>query len=79
MKLPRDVDGDRLIRHLCRNWGYREVNQVGSHVILVTELPVHHRIPVPRSKALGTGLFKTIVNEVCRAKGITQDALLRDL
>jgi predicted RNA binding protein YcfA (HicA-like mRNA interferase family) len=79
VKLPRDVSGDRLIRHLCRNWGYRQVSQVGSHVILVTESPIHHRIPVPRHASLGIGIFKTILSEVCRVKGIEQESLLVDL
>lgn len=79
MKLPRDVSGDTLIRHLCRNWGYRQVNQVGSHVILVSDMPIHHRLPVPRHNSLGIGILKKILNEVCGAKGITQAELLRDL
>ena len=47
MKLPRDVSGERLVRMLVRDWAYRQVNQVGSHVILQTETPSHQRIPVP--------------------------------
>ena len=79
MRLPRDVSGDRVIRHLCRTWGYEQVSQVGSHVILVSEAPRHHRIPVPRHGALGTGLFKKIIGEVCKAKGISQDEFLEEL
>ena len=36
MKLPRDVSGLALVRALCRDWGYTEVNQVGSHIMLQT-------------------------------------------
>ena len=79
MKLPRDVSGDTVIKHLCKRWGYSQVNQVGSHVILVSDSPQHHRLPVPRHDPLGIGIFKKILNEVCEAKQITQDELLRDL
>ncbi len=79
MRLPRDVSGDRMIAHLCRHWDYRVVNQVGSHVILVTENPTHHRMPVPRHSALGIGIFKKVLYEVCMTKGIKQDELLRGL
>jgi predicted RNA binding protein YcfA (HicA-like mRNA interferase family) len=79
MRLPRDVSGDRVIKHLCKRWGYRQVNQVGSHVILVPDTPIHHRMPVPRHDALGMKVFVKILSEVCHAKNITQDDLLRDL
>jgi predicted RNA binding protein YcfA (HicA-like mRNA interferase family) len=79
VKLPRDVSGDTLIRHLCRNWGYRQVNQAGSHVILVSDTPIHHRLPVPRHNPLGIGIFKKILHEVCLAKSISQAELLHDL
>jgi predicted RNA binding protein YcfA (HicA-like mRNA interferase family) len=44
MKIPRDTSGAELINVLCRHFGYVQVHQVGSHVILQTEEPVHHRI-----------------------------------
>ncbi len=78
MRFPRDVSGDRVIKHLCKHWGYRRVNQVGSHVILVTDSP-HHRLPIPRHDPLGIGIFKKILAEVCKAKGITEDDLLSGL
>jgi predicted RNA binding protein YcfA (HicA-like mRNA interferase family) len=41
MKVPRDLSGAQLIKVLCRDWGYRQVHQEGSHVILQTETPGH--------------------------------------
>jgi hypothetical protein len=32
MKLPRDLDGRRLVKTLCRDWNYEEINQEGSHI-----------------------------------------------
>jgi len=79
MKFPRDVNGQRLIDHLCRNWGYRRVSQVGSHVILLSESPGHHRLPIPLHSPLGIGICKKIIREVCEAKNVSQEELLRDL
>jgi predicted RNA binding protein YcfA (HicA-like mRNA interferase family) len=50
MKLPRDLSGAELIQILCKHFGYRRVNQEGSHVILQTESPGHHRLAVPDHK-----------------------------
>jgi predicted RNA binding protein YcfA (HicA-like mRNA interferase family) len=47
MKLPRDLAGSTLVRVLCRDLGYRVVHQIGSHVILETESPRHHRLAYP--------------------------------
>jgi predicted RNA binding protein YcfA (HicA-like mRNA interferase family) len=41
MKLPRDLAGNDLAKHLCKHWGYSIVHQVGSHMILQTEDPSH--------------------------------------
>jgi predicted RNA binding protein YcfA (HicA-like mRNA interferase family) len=79
MRLPRDVSGDKVIKHLCKHWGYRQVNQVGSHVILVCDSPRHHRIPVPRHNPLGMKTFVKILSEVCEVKGVDQEQLLLEL
>jgi predicted RNA binding protein YcfA (HicA-like mRNA interferase family) len=34
VKLPRDVSGRDLAKTLVQRWGYRQVNQAGSHIIL---------------------------------------------
>jgi len=47
MKLPRDLSGSELIKLLCKHFGYRRVNQEGSHVILETTDPRQHRIAIP--------------------------------
>jgi predicted RNA binding protein YcfA (HicA-like mRNA interferase family) len=47
MKLPHDLSGLELIAHLLKHWDYAKVHQAGSHVILQTEDPSHHRISVP--------------------------------
>ena len=78
MKLPRDLYGRDLARALCAKWAYREVNRVGSHIILQTEAPGHHRISIPDHKPLRIGTLNAILREVSNAKGVSrQDILAR--
>jgi len=79
VKFPRDVYGRDLADVLCSAWGYREVNQVGSHIILQTETPTHHRISVPAHKPLRLGTFSAILREVAAAKRTTREAILDTL
>lgn len=76
MKIPRDVCGRDLVTALCRDWGYQKVNQVGSHIILQTESPDHHRVSVPDHKPLRLGTFSAILREVAAAKRTTREAIL---
>ena len=79
MKLPRDLNGRDLARTLCAHWGYRQVNQVGSHIILQTEDPKHHRLSVPDHKPLRTGTLNAILRAVALAKGVDREAILASL
>ncbi len=76
MKLPRDLYGRELVAVLCRQWGYRQVNQVGSHIILQTETPAHHRLAVPDHKPLRIGTLNGILRSVPAAKQTTREAIL---
>jgi predicted RNA binding protein YcfA (HicA-like mRNA interferase family) len=75
MKLPRDISGRDLAKTLIRHWGYRQVNQVGSHIILQTEEPEHHRISVPDHNALRIGTLTGILRAVAQAKRVTRDEI----
>ena len=79
MRIPRDVYGRDLADALCRDWGYREVNQVGSHIILETASPVHHRVSMPAHKPLRLGTLSAILRQVATAKKVTRDAILDTL
>ena len=79
MKLPRDLSGRDLIKLLCRDWGYRQVHQVGSHVILDTESPAHQRIAVPDHKVLRIGTLNALLRLVAEHKGVKREQLLRSL
>lgn len=79
MKIPRDLSGEALIRCLCRSWGYRQVHQVGSHVVLETEDPSHQRIAVPAHKSLRVGTLNGILRTVAQHKDVDRQAILDSL
>lgn len=71
MKIPRDISGAELINILCRHFDYKTVHQVGSHVILQTEEPAHHRIAIPNHAS------NSVLRAVAIAKGIDKKDILR--
>ncbi len=77
MKLPRDVSGAQLINALSRNYGYRRVHQVGSHVILETETPAHHRIAIPNHDPVRIGTLNSILRAVAAAQGVDKRDVIR--
>lgn len=79
MKIPRDVSGADLISVLCAHFAYEEIHQVGSHVILQTEEPIHHRIAVPAHNPLRIGTLSSILSAVAAAKRIDKKEILRRL
>jgi len=79
MKLPRDLSGQRLARTLIAKWQYRQVNRVGSHIILQTEEPQHHRLSVPDHPSLRVGTLSAILRDVARAKDVSRDEIINSL
>ena len=79
MKLPRELHGRDLARVLCARWDYRQVNQAGSHIILQTETPRHHRLSVPDHKPLRIGTLAAILRQVAAAKGVMRGDILATL
>ena len=77
MKLPRDLSGAELIKLLCKYHDYRKVNQEGSHVILETESPRHHRLAVPDHSPLRIGTLNAILRAVAEVKGLTKEEVLK--
>jgi predicted RNA binding protein YcfA (HicA-like mRNA interferase family) len=64
---------------LCRRWDYKQVNQEGSHIILQTETPGHHRLSVPDHKPLRLGTLNAILRSVAVAKGVSREDLIASL
>jgi len=79
MKLPRDLSGLQVVKALCRHWGYREVHQAGSHIILETDQPSTQRIAIPAHKALRIGTLHAILKSVATHKGVSREALLESI
>ena len=79
MKLPRDCSGADLISVLCQHFGYRRVHQVGSHVILETDSPKHHRVAIPNHNPLRIGTLNSILRAVSSAQGLDKKQILRML
>jgi len=76
MKTPRNLHGKELASVLVRKWSYSIVHQTGSHIILVTEQPAHHRISIPAHKPVRVGTLEDILKEVASHKGVTKDDIL---
>jgi predicted RNA binding protein YcfA (HicA-like mRNA interferase family) len=79
MKLPRDLSGEDLVKHLCRFWGYQKIHQVGSHVILQTQQPTPHRIAVPAHIPLRIGTLNGILASIAAHKNVCKETILKDL
>ena len=79
MRIPRDISGTRLADLLCRKWQYAQVHQAGSHIILETSQPTHHRIAIPAHHPLRLGPFNSILRAVSRHKGVARDTIIADL
>jgi predicted RNA binding protein YcfA (HicA-like mRNA interferase family) len=78
-KLPRDLDGAKLVKML-RRFGYEEVRQTGSHVRLVfTKGSKQHHITIPAHSSLKIGTLNAILDDVASFSEIEKDELLRKL
>jgi predicted RNA binding protein YcfA (HicA-like mRNA interferase family) len=56
--------------------GYRQVNQVGSHIILQTETPTPHRVSIPEHTSLRIGTPNGILRAVAEAKQTSREAII---
>jgi len=79
MKLPRDLSGTNLAKHLCKLWNYEQVHQVGSHLILETSVPAHHRLAVPSHNPLRIGTLNAILSAVSANKGVSKEEILKGI
>ena len=79
MKLPRDVDGASLADALCRQFGYRQIHQVGSHIVLQCDEPKHHRLAIPNHRPLRLGTLNAILRAVEQAVGVSLARIVSSL
>ena len=78
MKLPRDVDPERLITAL-RRLGYEATRQSGSHVRVTTQLNGEHHEVIPKHKSIKLGTLQSILGSIARHHGLTVEELLARL
>ena len=76
MKIPRDLSGIELVKVLCKKWDYTQVHQVGSHIILETDVPSHQRMAVPNHASLRIGTINAILRSVADHKKVTKENIL---
>jgi hypothetical protein len=57
------------------------IESIGSRVAYHSkkETPSRHCVPIPKRDEIGMGLFRDTVSQVCAAKGVSADDVMRDL
>jgi predicted RNA binding protein YcfA (HicA-like mRNA interferase family) len=76
VKLPRDLDAEKLVRLLERH-GYKVTRQTGSHLRLTCHIENdQHHITIPRHGALRVGTLNRILSDVAANLGVAKEDLL---
>jgi predicted RNA binding protein YcfA (HicA-like mRNA interferase family) len=75
MKLPRDLDGPRLVKTLSV-LGYVETRQSGSHIRITTQRDGENHEIIPRHHAIKTGTLSSILKRIAAHHRISLDELL---
>ena len=79
MRLPRDINGEDLIKKLHK-LGYEINRQTGSHVRLdFIKAEKEYHLTIPRHKSLKIGTFNNVLNDVAEHLGISKDDLIKSL
>ncbi len=78
MKLPRDLDGEKLAK-LLRKYGYEVTRQTGSHMRLTTHLNGEHHITIPKHRPLKPGTLNSILKDVAEHLGMSKKELMEEL
>jgi predicted RNA binding protein YcfA (HicA-like mRNA interferase family) len=78
MKLPRDVDGERLVRVL-RVLGYEPTRQRGSHIRVTTQRDGENHEVIPWHQPIKTGTLSSILKRIAAHHRLSMEDLLRML
>ena len=79
MRVPKDIYGRDFADHLIRRWSFREVRQIGSHIILRTDQPFGLTLSIPAHKPLKPGTFRGLINAVAEHRGVEPQEILHKL
>ncbi len=78
MRLPRDVDGEQLVKAL-KQFGYAPTRQTDSHVRLSTQEHGEHHVTLPMHKPIRVGTLAAILSDVATHLTMSREELLRKL
>jgi predicted RNA binding protein YcfA (HicA-like mRNA interferase family) len=78
MRIPRDIDGDKLAALLSR-FGYEITRQVGSHIRLTTSRNGEQHLTIPRHRSLKVGTLNAIVGDVATHLDMTKEQVLKEV
>lgn len=78
MKLPRDLSGQDLVKHL-KKLGYEVSYQTGSHIRLTTQQKGKHHITIPAHNSLKVGTLNAILRDIGNHFQMNRDELLNQL
>jgi len=79
LKLPRDISGAELARHLNR-YGYRIVRQTGSHIRLTSVTTgTEHHITIPAHRRLKVGTLSAILHDIAAYLELDRETLGKEL
>ncbi len=78
MKLPRDINGEKLAE-LLKRYGYETTRQTGSHMRLTTKLKGEHHITIPRHGSLKVGTLNSILRDVAEHIEKTKEQITKEL
>lgn len=76
MKLPRDVDGPRLVKALAA-LGYETTRQKGSHIRVTTQKDGENHEVIPYHHPIKAGTLASILKRIAAHHGKTVDELLK--
>jgi predicted RNA binding protein YcfA (HicA-like mRNA interferase family) len=78
MKLPRDLDGPRLVKALGV-LGYEPTRQKGSHIRVTTQRDGENHEVIPFHHPIKAGTLASILKRIAAHHGLTVEALLEML
>jgi predicted RNA binding protein YcfA (HicA-like mRNA interferase family) len=78
MRLPRDIDGQRLVKALSV-LGYEATRQKGSHIRVTTRLDGENHEVIPYHDPIKTGTLASILKRIAAHHRMSVDDLLKML
>src|SRR5947207_14989272 len=78
MKLPRDLNGEGVVRGL-RRVGYVQTRTKRDHVYMTTQENGEHHIAVPLDNPLKVGTLAAVLSAVAKHPAVNGEQFLRDL